>query len=140
MHLIIIQSTLNHLYWIMAVIMPFIDTKPIHSHKYKQLNRHGLWYGSVARKQQPKCDQYAIFIVSPHNNFSLTHTCLQEQEKFLQALKSQLFPKTQMEIPTRLFPKRKRKHLYNDQRPYLKLKHKCLKLFWLNVTTQNQVS
>ena len=115
MHLTIILSTLKYIYRIMAVIMPFIDTKPIHDYKYKWFNRCGFRYGSVLKKITPQMCSICYFQCQSSQWFLIKHAHAYKSKRNPQALISQLFPETQIETLTQLFPKLKWKHLHNDQ-------------------------
>ena len=94
MHLIIILSTLKHIYRIMAIIISFIDTNPIHDYKYKWFNRRGFWYRSVPKKIAPQMWSICYFECQSSQWFLIKNAHAYKSKRNPQALISQLFPET----------------------------------------------
>ena len=90
MYLTIILSTLKHIYRIMAIIMPFIDTKPIHDYKYKWFNRRGFRYGSVPKKIAPQKWSIRYFQCQSSQWFLIKHAHAYKSKRNPHALISQI--------------------------------------------------
>ena len=94
MYLTIIMFTLKHIYQNMAIIMSFIDTKPIHDYKYKWFNWRGFRYGSVPKKIAPQMWSICYFQCQSSQWFLIKNAHAYKSKRNPQALISQLFPET----------------------------------------------